>query len=49
LRWKKLKLRIDFQNFGGHNPCGKNGKARSFSIGFEKRWRTSGTFASDSP
>lgn len=41
VRWKKLKLRIDFENFGGHNPCGRHGQAQSFSIGFEKRWRTS--------
>src|SRR4051812_1083407 len=36
VRWRRLKLRIDFENFGGHNACGKNGKAQSFSIGFEK-------------
>src|SRR5215217_271619 len=41
VRWRKLKLRIDFENFGGHDPCSKKGRAQSFTIGFEKRWRTS--------
>jgi hypothetical protein len=42
VRWKKLKLRIDFENFGSGDACSKKGgQAQSFSIGFEKRWRTS--------
>lgn len=42
VRWKKLKLRIDFENFSSGHACSKKGgQAQSFSIGFEKRWRTS--------
>src|SRR3954471_544916 len=40
--WRKLKLRIEFANFGGPDACTKHGgQAQSFSIGYEKRWRTS--------
>src|SRR3954471_23320198 len=40
--WRKLKLRIEFVNYGGRDACSKHGgQAQSFSIGFEKRWRTS--------
>jgi hypothetical protein len=40
--WRKLKLRIEFDNYGGHDACSKKGgQAQSFSIGFSKRWQTS--------
>jgi len=40
--WRKLKLRIEFVNYGGSDACTKHGgQAQSFSIGYEKRWRTS--------
>jgi hypothetical protein len=41
VRWRQYRLRIDFANFGGANPCSRSGGfAQKVQIGNSRKWQT---------
>jgi hypothetical protein len=41
VRWRQYRLRIDFANFGGANPCSRSGGfAQKVQVGNSQKWQT---------